>query len=298
MHRHPLYQLEKSPLYRLRNKTKLAKLLQISKDELINLSETPTYRIFIRKEKKDRQIEEPVGKLKTVHKLLQIYFSRIQSPDYLFSGKRKTTYIDNARLHIYNKYVLTLDVEKFYPTTKIEYIFRFYRNRLMMSEDIAWLLSRIVTYQGHIPTGSHLSQSLAYWSYSQMFDEIDKLAHERGFLFSLYVDDITFSSSSPIPRSFLRIVTEKLNSLQLSVKKNKTKFYGRQEYKLITGCSISPQGNLLIRNRLRKKAYDLIKNKDLAKLSDKDKKTALGVIQSAQMIEPKFFNSVKLKLKK
>ena len=266
MHKHHLYPLERSPLYRLRNKTKLASLLQISKDELILLSETenPTYRLFVRKEKgkKDRQIEEPIDKLKTVHKVLQVLFSRIQSPDYLFSGKRKTTYIDNARFHIKYNYVLTLDIERFYPSTDIEYVFRFFRYRLLMNDDVAWILAKIVTYERHIPTGSHLSQSLAYWSYSALFDSINKIAQSNNYRFSLYVDDITFSSVSPIPQNYLRTITDKLNSVKLSVKQSKTKNYGKQKFRLITGCSISPDGNLLIRNRLRKKAYDLIKKRD------------------------------------
>jgi hypothetical protein len=49
MQEHRLYPLERSPFYRLSSKKKIASLLKISKDELIKLSQSPTYHVFIKK---------------------------------------------------------------------------------------------------------------------------------------------------------------------------------------------------------------------------------------------------------
>ena len=59
---------------------------------------------------------------------------------------------------------------------------------------MAQCLTDICTYQGGIPTGSPASQAVAYFAYAKMFEEIEDLARTYGCTFTLYVDDMTFSS--------------------------------------------------------------------------------------------------------
>jgi hypothetical protein len=297
----PQYPLSKSPLYRLRSKAKLANLLQLSKSDLIQLANHPTYHRFWKKEKgkKPRFIEEPTDALMAVHKRLQNLLSRIETPPYLFSGKRNTSHIDNASFHLENNFFLTLDIEKFYPSSKIEYVFRFFCYVLLMDEDVAWVIAKLVTYQDHIPTGSSLSQSIAFRSFSIMFDSLDALAGSNGMSFSLYVDDMVFSSPRPIARTFLKKIEEKLNSVELSIKKTKVKFGSPRDFKVVTGCAITPERQLAVPNRLRKKIVDGLKeNRNVGNLPDKAIISLTGRVEAARRIEPTYHDALYRKLKK
>ena len=290
------YPIEKSPLFRIRSKTKLAELLEISRRELTDLVKKDCYAVFLNEV--GREIQQPIGRLRIVHEKIQKFLSRIESPTYLFSGKKKLSYLDNALKHINGKYVLVVDIKRFYPNCKEEFVFRFFRYRLEMSEDVAWLLTRLVCYNDFIPTGSPLSQSIAFWSCSKTFDSIYKMAKQLKMDFSLYVDDMTFSSVSPIPKDFHLSISYHLKRIGLRLKNSKIKYFSKNDFKLITGTAISPQGIPKISNKLQQKILKgLRKEKNIHNIDPKKRKVLLGQIVAARRIEPKFLNEVYTLLK-
>ncbi len=289
------YPVNKSPFYRLRNKTKLANLLQLPKTELLQLVKHPTYNCFWRKEegRKPRYIEEPTDKLKAVHRRIHRLLSRIETPPYLFSGKWGISHIDNAAFHSQNDFFLTLDIERFYPSSKAEYVFRFFRYVMLMTDDVAGLMAKLVTYEGHIPTGSSLSQSIAYHSYSKMFDTLNKLARPKGITFSLYVDDMVFSSSRPIAKSFLKEIRQRLQSVELTLKSAKIRFGSPKDFKVVTGAAITPGKQLAIPNKLRKKIADQLKQgHDVSLFSERKVISLSGRVDAARRIEPTSYDSL------
>jgi hypothetical protein len=295
-----LYQLDRSPFHRLRNKSKLAQLLKVSIKELLQLSKKPTYNKFNIEPlgKKARHIEEPVGQLKLVHGSIQKLMSRLETPPYLFSGKKSITYIDNAKSHLDHEFFLSLDIASFYSSCKIEYVFRFFHYRMQMVEDIAWIMACLVTCDGHIPKGSPLSQSIAYWSYSKLFDELNELAKSNNLSLSLYVDDFQLSSLRRIPKSVLDKIENRLQTVELSIKKSKVRFGSSRDYKIITGCAITPDNQLDVPNRLRKKIADVFKKeRNINNLPDKAIISLTGRIEAARRIVPFFHDSIYQKLK-
>ncbi|MCX6142076.1 MAG: reverse transcriptase family protein [Ignavibacteriales bacterium] len=248
------YPVNKSPFYRLRNKAKLANLLQLPKTELLQLVKHPTYN----------------------------------------SGKSGISHIDNATFHSQNDFFLTLDIERFYPSSKAEYVFRFFRYVMLMSDDVAGLMAKLVTYEGHIPTGSSLSQSIAYHSYSKMFDSLNELAHSKGLTFSLYVDDMVFSSSMPIEKPFKAEIMRKLRTVELALKLAKVRFGSPKDFKVVTGVAITPNNEMAIPNKLRKKIAEQLKQgHDIGLLSDRKVKTLSGRVEAARRIEPTSYDSLR-----
>src|SRR5208283_4644049 len=177
-----------------------------------------------------------------------------------------------------------LDIKSFYPSSKIEYVFRFFHHKTKMSEDVAWLISRLLTYNEHIPTGSQLSQSIAYWAYSTLIDTINKVAESKGFLFSLYVDDITFSSSTSIPRSFQGWVENEIESFELSIKKSKLRRGSKKDFKVVTGCAITPFKEVAVPNRLRQKiASSLNRYSNIDLIPPREILSLIGQIEAARL---------------
>jgi len=297
----PQYPPSQNVLYRFRNKRRLAILFSLTLEELTALRNNPTYHSFTKsfRGKKPRLIEKPIGKLDGVHKRIQTLLSRIQTPSYLFSGKKNTTYIDNASVHLKSNYFLSLDIEKYYPSTKTEHVFRFFHHIMLMSEDVAWFLADLVTYNGHIPTGSYLSQTVAYWSYAPLFNKLFQLAESNDIVFSLYVDDITFSSDKPIPKSFELEVMNLIYSSELTIKKSKLKKRSKKHFKVVTGVAITPNKTTLIPNKLREKIHDTLgKYSDITKVSVEDLDSLIGQINAARKIEPNYHEMILDKLKK
>lgn len=100
---------------------------------------------------------------------------------------------DGKRLHVGNRVVRCLDIKTFFPNTPSRRVYWFYRSILGCSSDLAGLLTKLSTYQGHLPTGSPLSPILAFFTYHDVWGRIAELCAAKGHTLTVYVDDITIS---------------------------------------------------------------------------------------------------------
>lgn len=91
-----------------------------------------------------------------------------------------------------------MDISKFYDSASYGKIYKMFKEKFLVENDIAWILTNLVTYKGGLPTGSPTSQLIAYWAYRDMFHEIYDVVVKRGCRFSLSVDDMTFTLKNHI----------------------------------------------------------------------------------------------------
>ena len=162
-----------------------------------------------------------------------------------------------------------------------------------MSDDVPWLLTEITTSEKKLPTGSPSSQLVAYFAYKDMFDEIYQLSISNSFVFSLYVDDCTFSSSRVFQRILPYKVKEIVTRYGHKINTKKTKNYNSKDYKIVTGCVITPSGDLKVKNTQRHKIFKQIPKLKNNKITQREIDSLLGRIQSARQIEPNIFNGIK-----
>ncbi len=287
------YTIENSPLYELRSRKKLLEIFFIptySALEKLALSES-NYKIYNIQDKnktKKRKIEEPKEHLKKIHKRFNDLLQRIKVPNFVKAGIKGSCYVDNGKTHINGKYFFCSDVEKFFPNSRKQNVFQFLLYDLKMGSDIASLLTNILTFDEHLPTGAPSSQLLTYWAYKKTFDDIYKKAKSYNICMTLFVDDLTFSSDQPIPRIFKDYVICRLKSEGLSINKKKTKTYNKRQYKKTTGTVISPNNKLLVPNKLQHKIYILKHKEDK---TEKEIMSLKGMLNSARQIEPNFMNN-------
>lgn len=288
------YEISQSPLYKLRSSRRLCMLLGINRAELNMLTAQNNYREYDLIDKNNpakgsRHIEEPIGVRRRVHNRLQSLLSRIQSRDYLCSGKRGVSIRKNAERHQGNTHFLNLDIHKFYFSTRMEYIFRFFYHDLKIEPDVAQILSKICTCNGHIPTGSPLSQSLAFWSYIKLFDTLFEIASKEGLTYSLYVDDITFSAKQPINKIFHLRISYHLKRMGLRVKNKKIDYREACEAKIITGSIVSRDGQIRLPNKRRKKIIDYLSQSPcITEMNSNQLLYLISSIHSSQIVEPDF----------
>jgi len=144
----------------------------------------------------ERLIEAPFDRLKVVQKRIAELLYRIETPDYVISPAKNKSYVMNAAVHRGSKQFYLLDIEDFFPSCRAERVFWFFNKILQCPRDVAAILTKVSTFQGHLPQGSPCSPILAYYAYSDMWNIINKIAIENGCKLTIYVDDITVSGVS------------------------------------------------------------------------------------------------------
>ena len=292
------YSIEKSPLYELKSRKKLLEIFYIRNYKIlenlaINKANYKVYSIDNKNKPTKRKIEEPKDLLKAFHRRFNALLQRINVPDFVKAGRKGSCYVDNGKAHINGKYFFCSDVEKFFPSSRKQKVFQFLFYDLKMGNDIASLLTNILTFDNHLPTGAPSSQLLTYWAYKKTFNDIYEKALSMDICMTLFVDDLTFSSSKPIPADFKKYVISRLKSEGLSVNKKKTKTYSINQYKKTTGTVIAPDNKILVPNKLQHKIY-ILKHKE-----DKTSKEIMslkGMINSARQIKSNFMDDYYKKL--
>lgn len=151
--------------------------------------------------KKYRRFTDVKEPRKTALKQLNKYLSELRIPNYVFA----TTdggYVKNANRHKGNTSFLLIDIASFYPNCKFKYVKNFFMSGagFKMKNDLAQRMAELVTIPSYnkkvriIPQGFPTSTLISFFSYRQMFAELNKLALEYRLVFSTYVDDVTFST--------------------------------------------------------------------------------------------------------
>lgn len=288
------YNIEKSPLFEMKNRRKLAILLKLPENYFRTIHKYKYYKFYKTKEDgSSREINNPECDLKKIQKQLFKLLNRVKKPEWVISGTKGKSYVDNAKVHYCNDYICTMDIEKFYDSTKEIYVYNFFKNTLKNSTDIATILANLVTYQGKIPTGTPTSQLIAFWSYKSTFEKIYEICKVENIKFSLYVDDITLSSNMIINKKIKDKVNFLLNLKELNVKKKKTKFYSKNTNKAVTGAIIDKNNNIRLENKKRIEIINLYRKcsnpktcsiEDLVKLN--------GKMSDAKQVENGIFTSI------
>ena len=290
------YKIDQSPLYKLSNKRKLATILQMEYATLLHAKEMINYTVSeIEKGSGGfRTIYNPRRELKQVQRRIKNLLSRISIPSWVFSGRKGFCHVDNGKYHEHSIYFIQSDLHTLYDSCSREPVYRLFKDRFKCSSDVSALLSDLTTLTLEdgstvIPTGSPCAQLVAFFAFQDMFNELHDLACNHGCKFSLYVDDLTFSSKTPFnnpavfKKKLLQIVKRYGHSLSLS----KTAYRGADETKIVTGVAITKEGVSAIPNKLR---YKIVQG--TAQSGTGDTSTALstlGRINSARMVEPSSF---------
>ena len=290
------YAIDQSPLYKLCSKRKLATILHLEYDSLLHANDFINYTVSeIEKASGGfRTIYDPCRELKQVQRRIKNLLSRISIPNWVFSGCKGVCHVDNGKYHEHSVYFIQSDLHAFYDSCSRESVYRLFKDRFICSSDVSALLSDLTTLTLEdgstvIPTGSPCAQLVAFLAYQDMFNELHNLASNHGYKFSLYVDDLTFSSKTPFSnptifkKKLLQIVKRYGHSLSLS----KTAYRGAGETKIVTGVAITKEGVSAIPNKLR---YKIVQGTAQSCTGDTiTAQSTLGRISSARMIESNAF---------
>ncbi len=256
-----------SALFRLTSPRRLAEILLVSPPTLERLVNAGDSNYFVRADRKSgRIIEEPKKQLKLIHQRFARLLAQIETPDYLHSGVKGRSYITNANAHGADHSCIKLDIKKFFPSSNSHYIQRFFEQVLEYPPDVASRARRLLTYNGHLPTGGNASTILSFWAYKPMFDEIEALAKQYHCEFTLYVDDMSITgmvANRKCQQEARKIIGH------YALRAHKAKAFAPGQPRVLTGIAITQRGKELPHRRA--KSIDLLEKKIAIASSDVEK---------------------------
>lgn len=189
--------------------------------------------------KHGRWIEAPKAKLKAIQTRFSRLLAQIETPDYLHSAVRKRSYVSNAQSHTVQGSTVKIDIKKFYGSARSAQVYSFLTEKLEWSADVAGMMTRLLTHNGHLPTGGSASPLLSFWVYKDLFDAVEQAAGGYSATFSLYVDDMTITGAF-VRRRAIYDVRRLVGQSRL--KAHKVKFFPSGAPKVVTGVVQTVRG--------------------------------------------------------
>lgn len=240
-------------LDKIKTTKELSLYLGVSEQKLKNINPETSFASFqILKpgSKEKRLIEYPKGELfrildRLCDGLQWLYIDHLTPAAYGFIRKLKPCtdprdIYTNAKKHLGNKYLLNVDLDDFFHQIdyqKLENLFSDY-SLFSFNSQTEQLMTKLVSYRGRLPMGSPTSPPLSNFATIGVDNDLLYWARRSNFTYTRFVDDLSFSSNMKITQTHLNQIIEILGTHRFVIGPNKTKFFGKDDYKEITGLII------------------------------------------------------------
>jgi hypothetical protein len=181
-----------------------------------------------------RSIDNPSHELKRVQrKIARHLLGHLETPDFLFGAVKGRTIHTNAARHHGARLIVKMDIKRYYPSVSNTHVFRVWRYELGCSLDVARLLTRLTTYERHLPQGAPTSSILANIYLASVFGPILELCSELDVKPGAFVDDLIFSGDRA--RQVMEPTRKLLGRDGFSFSAAKREILGSRSEKQVTG---------------------------------------------------------------
>lgn len=237
----------------------LAAILDIPKELLLDamMNSEAHYRTFFIPKRKGgtRQIEAPKPELKLalsrLNYLLQLMYFRIK-PDCVHGfvptiGKSAKSYsiVSNALPHVNAKYVLNIDLKDFFHTIsvwRVKHLFTSYP--FYLGNDQAAFLALLTTTNHRLPMGASTSPVISNYACFLLDRQLMRMSEERGWKFTRYADDLTFSSNEAITETQIEEITTMIQRYGFAVNEKKKRLQSARGAQVVTGLKVNEKLNV------------------------------------------------------
>lgn len=206
------------------------------------------YRQFSLKQKngKLRKISAPRTYLKVVQWwILSNILENGICPDYVHGFVKNKSFWTNATFHEGSKHILNVDIKDFFPSISASDCKDVFLS-MGFTGDVASQLADLCTFNDELPQGAPTSPMLANFVCGQLDSALSGLANEKGYKFSRYADDITFSTEGDekISSAFLTQVTAIVLQHGFELNLKKTQYMGRGDCMEVTGLVVNEKAQM------------------------------------------------------
>lgn len=212
-------------------------------------------RPFARKKSKAkiREIDRPLEPLLEIQKrIYRILLRNLALPEHICGGVRGRSVLDNVEHHQNESTIVTLDIKSYFPSVTAPQVYFVWRVVLKCSHKVARLLTRLTTFNGHLPQGAPTSTTLANLVLNSIDVPIRKAAAELGVNYSSWIDDIPLSGSHARNLIPLAVSTFKRGGFRVS--RSKLKVMGSRKRREVNGVIASARPGISRKKRDRIRA--------------------------------------------
>lgn len=183
---------------------------------------------------KQRAIRPSKAPLKAIQKQIKDrILAVIELPENVHGGVKKHSNITNAKPHQGKKYILTTDLQDFYPSITARKVYETFLE-LGFNAQCAFYITRLTTWKGELPQGTPTSTHISNIVFLRTDYKLIELCNAHNITYTRYIDDLTFSSQSDFQNAIEEILDIVLDS-GLKISRRKTFYNGSQT---VTGIKI------------------------------------------------------------
>ncbi len=150
--------------------------------------------------KKERMLYKADHSLEEILKRIERrLLDRFDFPPSIQGGIKGRSPFTNAKPHAKKMNVGHFDIKNFFPSVRPRQVYNAF-NKLGCSPDVAHLLTRLVTADGHLPQGFETSTKIAAFVLLNADKRLSIFLEKYGAKHTIWVDDITISGKYPIKK--------------------------------------------------------------------------------------------------
>ena len=235
--------------------TKASSLLGIPEEDLSHILNHMDQYVkkgcVTKKNGKLRRKYKVISPLKEIQNEIKLILNEIELP-LEFHGIKGTSAKTNASVHVNKKNILSIDIRHYFPSIKREKVCWLFSD-LGYSRDLAKVLAELTTYNEKLATGFSTSQIIANLIFFKtLYPRIKGLCDQQEIEFSIYADDVTFSSNRNLGK-YKNLLRKIFNDEGFEINEDKVKLSKKGEHQEVTGYVVNEKVNI------KKEEYDKVR---------------------------------------
>lgn len=213
-----------------------------------------TFYICKGKKARKRRIDSPRVVLKEIQSNIKgILDQNFDLPDCVHGFVKNKSFITNAQLHLNKPYLLSLDIRDFFPSISSNHVLNFLANIREVNYPDAVVLSKLLTYNSHVPQGSPASPTIANLIFKPYDIAIRDFCAKNNFVYTRYADDITISSDQDNLDIALKQINNIFKKSPFLLNRSKTNFSNVHKRQEVTGLVINPNSQGFSRIKMKRR---------------------------------------------
>lgn len=190
-----------------------------------------------------RVIDRPIAPLKAIQKTIYRRLLRnIQASPIAHGGVPGRSHVSAARSHVNKPIVATVDVKNCFSSVSSHRVYQLFI-ALGCSPDVARILTRLLTFQGHLPHGSPASTAVL----NLLLRNVDDVLSAMQADVTRVVDDYAISGTASAVEAAVAVAIRGINRRSLRINRKKTSFRGRGQRQSV--CNLVVNREVRIPNR-------------------------------------------------
>jgi len=198
----------------------------------------------IPREVKERAIDNPVDVIKEIqNRIYQRLLTPLPWPLHICGGIKGKSLLDNINQHLGTGVVVTLDIKSFFPSITTFHVYDVWSDLLRCSPEVAALLTRLTTFERHLPQGASTSSALANLVLYSLDQPIRAYCSQEGILYTTWIDDLAFSGEES--RNVINVAVKALRVGGFAVPHRKLRIMPSHRPQILTGLLLNRQPGVL-----------------------------------------------------